>query len=62
MFLPASLTAMANRHVKNSPADALPRFRRDVPHVTVGGAILRYSSETPAPTFKPVPGGHKMVR
>lgn len=48
MFLPASLTDMANRYVKKSAPDQLPRFRRDVPHVALKGSILRYSTTGPA--------------
>lgn len=47
-FLPAALTANAVRFVKNSPAEANPRFKRGVPGlVEVGGSILRYSTTTP---------------
>jgi hypothetical protein len=49
MFLPKSLTAAATRHVHNSPADQLPRFRKGFTgEVHVRGAILRYSTATPA--------------
>lgn len=48
VFLPKALTAAATRHVHNSPADALPRFRKDFPGaVHVRGGILRYSTTTP---------------
>jgi hypothetical protein len=62
MFLPDADTQMANRHVKNSPADELPRFRWDVPYLAAGGSALRYSSSTPKPRMIKVPGGYKMVR
>lgn len=46
-FLPDTLTAAANRHVHNSPADKLPSFRRNFTgQVEVSGGILRYSSTT----------------
>jgi hypothetical protein len=48
-FLPKALTAAATRHVHNSPADQLPRFRKGFAgEVHVRGAILRYST-TSAP-------------
>lgn len=50
MFIPATLSAAANRFVKSQPADRNPRFpRKDYAGaVHVSGALLRYSSTTPA--------------
>ncbi|MDX3551007.1 hypothetical protein PV729_04340 [Streptomyces europaeiscabiei] len=49
MFLTPQITASTNRFVHNSPADTLPAFRRVPSMLEVGGAILRYSTTTPAP-------------
>lgn len=60
VFLDPKLTRYTNRHVTEGPKDALPHFKHTGPSlVTVGGALLRYSSTTPAGDFEPVPGGYR---
>lgn len=48
MFLTDQLTASTVRHVKNSPSDKLPVFRRTAAGLVESAeSILRYSTTTP---------------
>jgi hypothetical protein len=49
-FLPEPLTRSTRRHVKESPEDQIPVFRRTASGlVELGGSILRYSTTTGEP-------------
>jgi hypothetical protein len=56
MFLDDKLTRTPNRHVKNSPTDQIPVFKRTgAALVEVGGSILRYSTTTGETEHTPKP-------